>query len=1645
MGGALLLTALLSLFSGFVAAANVVNQAQISYSHPSVGIEQVFSNAVTVEEKAVVAGPQPSISYYQTNRFDSETGVTRVGAPLHLQVDGGMCNTDATRVEQYILVLQSRNTGDSERFTAIESSANSGLFRLADVATRDGAIHPAISNNQIVELTANDTITATLEGCAGASNVQANVLIDPFGVVFDSQSNQPIAGATVTLIEVDGAGNGGRPGQPAVVFAEDGVTPAPSTVITGADGSFQFPRVAASRYRLQITQPEGYRFASEVPPSGLPAGRVILDPGSYGGIFTVSEETGAVQLDVPLDPNVNGLFTAVSATPQAVAFGDVVAVAVSAINFTANDLDNGQVALNLPQGFSYIPGSLVINGQAVADPILLNGQLVIPLENGAGQWAAGESFDIRFNMYAGAGAQSGEVTAASQGNQGGLTVRSNIATAKLRLRADQDRGYLIGKVFADCDGNRIQQHEEPGISGVRLYLQDGSFVVTDEEGKYSFTGLTPRLHVLRLDTLTLPNGAALQVIDGRNAGDPVSRFVDLKKHEIQKANFAVVGCHDQLLSDIAARRNAGEVNGSDRVRDDYLHLRSGSQNQNLTDLPNSGYFRHDGSVDTGPVNSRLSQRIKPDQASGQPASAIEAADPQELLNTLTNRLGFVDLKPNQVMTSRQTNVLIKGRLGASFLLSVNKQPVDASRIGRRMSLPSKQLEVWEFIALDLLEGENLIELAVMDNFGNRRGNLSVTVYAPGELDSFSWTLPEKGIADGQSQIPIEIAAVDKNGLPISSRIPVTIHTSHGVWRTRDLEPQRDGLQIMLENGRATLQLLPPLEPVTAILDARSGELIDTQSLQFIAEPRPLMMVGLVEADIQWNSQQGQTADLRFDRQISQLTTELDDTTDAGIRAAVYARGDLTEKLHLTLSYDSEKDREVLNRDIRPDQDYAVWGDSAIKGFDARSSSDLFLRLDRGKSWLQYGDFNSRDADKNTDLGRYRRSLTGVRAHADAGMIKLDGFASRGRSAQQNEEIRGQGTSGPYNLANLPLENSEQIEIIVRDRDNADDVISERLLNRFVDYTLDPENGEILLREPLPSVSGTELDPTYLRVSYETTAASDDYLVSGLSADLSISEGLVASAKVVNDDNPEAGFQLASLKLAWETKTSLNQQTSLVAEVAATDTDTLGEGLAQRLQLTHRGEALKMRVVASNSDDAFDNRSSTVRSGRSHFSADIALELNDKTKLKVDAVWQNDKLNKSENWGALLSLSRTLGKNIQAEIGTRYSDGDNHIKPQQTLRMAVSLPVPKFNKLSINASAEVNLSDSEERLFAIGANYRVNSDTRLYLRHELASTLDNRFDLSGTREKNSTVVGLETKAWEGARLFSEYRARDAFSGREAEAAMGLRNRWSLDNGLRLHTSIERIEALTAAANGTTTAITAATDYRANPLWKASGRIEYRDSGSAEQWLNTLGFARKLNVDWSFLGRSLLRRQSNYSNQSTHNDEARIQLGFAWRQTHTDRWNMLSRYELRYSRTHGSASEETDQRHLVQTHINWQPNGHWNTSAYLGSRWTEQKSDAFEFDAGLHMIGGRARYQVAERWDLGVIAAYASDYDQQQTHQSAGLEVGYIPAANLSVALGYNVAGFEVEDLNSGNPTRDGMYFTMRWKFDEHSFGGPAWKR
>ena len=99
-----------------------------------------------------------------------------------------------------------------------------------------------------------------------------------------------------------------------------------------------------------------------------------------------------------------------------------------------------------------------------------------------------------------------------------------------------------------------------GVPGVRLYFEDGTYLISDSEGKYSYCGLKPITHVLKVDRSTLPKGALLDTVDTRNAGDPDSRFVDLRNGELHRAAFHVRNGSSDVMGQVFGRRaSLGEV------------------------------------------------------------------------------------------------------------------------------------------------------------------------------------------------------------------------------------------------------------------------------------------------------------------------------------------------------------------------------------------------------------------------------------------------------------------------------------------------------------------------------------------------------------------------------------------------------------------------------------------------------------------------------------------------------------------------------------------------------------------------------------------------------------------------------------------------------------------------------------------------------------------------------------------------------------------------------------------------------------------------------------------------------------------------------------------------------------------------------
>ena len=1283
-----------------------------------------------------------------------------------------------------------------------------------------------------------------------------------------------------------------------------------------------------------------------------------------------------------------------------------------------------------------------------------------------------------------------------------LFSESNTATAKVEVVGGvfSDRAYIIGKVFTDCNNDGVQtatsrnEPGEAGIPGVRIFLEDGTSAITDGEGKYSFYGLLAKTHVLKVDRTTLPAGVTAEdfaLLSNRNLGKGDSRIADLKNGELHKANFAIRVCSVDVLADIAKRRLAtlsqkNEVDGrlQQRLEADR-NLRSIGD---VKALPASGQVGNSAPIaniaaplslgaTTAPAldntTSVLNQPIHfetlaiPHSEATPKRRERPARVPEIELETLLpdedNSLGFMGLKTGDILPYAQATIRVKGAAGATFQLKVNDKEIGADRVGKKAVLAEKSSQAWEFIGIDLAIGENILSVSQVDQFGNARGEKSIKVVAPGALAnvkiSFRQTTSGGAIADGKTPTHVLVSLFDRNNVPVTSRVAINLSTSVGRWNVEDLNPAEPGLQTFVEDGRAEFILLPPNEPGQAQIRVTSGDITAEGKLDFLPDLREMIAAGVIEGvlNLRKLDARGLTparAQDGFEQEIQHISrTWGNGDRSAGARAAMFLKGKVRGEYLLTLAYDSDKNtRERLFRDIQPDEFYPVYGDSSVRSFDAQSTGRFYVRIDNKKSYLLYGDFNTSQATDARKLANYSRSLTGVKQHFENSRVSANIFASRDSTKQVIDEFRTNGTSGPFTLSRAGgLINSEKIEVLTRDRNQPSVIIRIVPQARFVDYELEPLTGRILFKAPIPSLD-ENLNPISIRLTYEIDQGGQDFWVFGGDVQVKLTEKFEVGAMLVVDRNPLDKFRMAGVNAVAK----LADKTFLVAEIAETRREQFAaalsqgekQGRAERVELRHADGALDANFYAGRTDENFDNPSSSLSKGRIELGGKLTYRLDDKTRIRGEVLRTEELLSKSRRDGLLIAAERTLENGLRVEFGIRHAKetqvtqvpGTDTIPNELTaVRARVTGDIPGLKDATAYVEAEVDVKDSARKIAAIGGDYRLGTSSRLYARHEFISSLTGPYGLNNQQRQNSTVVGISTDYMKDGNLFSEYRIRDAISGGDAEAALGLRNLWHVSDGLALTTSFERVHALSGKAENEATAATLGLEYTANPLWKGSTRLELRNGFSSDSILATAAAASKLSQNWTFLGRNTYSLIRNKGQGTGENEQDRMQLGLAYRDTESDKWNALGRVEHRVENDTTQPGVELKRTvELISLHANWQPRRPFTFFARYAAKWTNEQSNDLRTKNNAHLLAGRAIWEFAPRWDVSLNASTMLGRSVQSKYYGLGLELGFMAMENLWLSAGYNLFGYSDKDLTAGEYTNKGTFVRLRYKFDEDLF-------
>ncbi|MDH3645313.1 MAG: OmpA family protein [Gammaproteobacteria bacterium] len=473
----------------------------------------------------------------------SRTQFFHTGEAFFIQVADLDQNLDAAVMETVNVRVEVSASGDVELIQLTEVSPDSGEF----VGYVPSAPMPAALNDCKLQVAVGYEVNVLYTDPADPlDQTSDSALVDPLGIVFDSQTGLPVDNAVIRLIDES-------TGMLAFVLGDDGVSAFPAELVSGgvatdsggadydfAPGMYRYPLINPGLYRLEVTPPGGYLGPSTsaiIDLQALPGAPFNLGPGSFGGPFMVNPGP-ALMIDIPLDPVVTALFLQKSTTTAVASIGDFVKYTLTVENADAMlAVSNVVIADELPVGMRLVPGSVRRDDTPAADPVATTDQRRLDFDIGILAPGARAKIDYVVEIAAGSRGPEAINTAIARAAGGS---ESNTATATVRLAEAlfRTRSTLVGRVISgSCDDDVA--NDADGVAGVRIYLEDGRYAVTDEGGRYHFEGLQPGTHVVQLDVDTVPT--AFEIVpcerNARFAGRSYSQFVSLRPGGLWRADY----------------------------------------------------------------------------------------------------------------------------------------------------------------------------------------------------------------------------------------------------------------------------------------------------------------------------------------------------------------------------------------------------------------------------------------------------------------------------------------------------------------------------------------------------------------------------------------------------------------------------------------------------------------------------------------------------------------------------------------------------------------------------------------------------------------------------------------------------------------------------------------------------------------------------------------------------------------------------------------------------------------------------------------------------------------------------------------------------------------------------------------------------
>jgi hypothetical protein len=762
--------------------------------------------------------------------------------------------------------------------------------------------------------------------------------------------------------------------------------------------------------------------------------------------------------------------------------------------------------------------------------------------------------------------------------------------------------------------------------------------------------------------------------------------------------------------------------------------------------------------------------------------------------------------------------------------------------------------------------------------------------------------------------------------------------------------------------------------------------------------------------------------------ISPIDRERFDYVQSDGRLAFYLKGKIQGKYLITAQVDTRENKldelftgflqadptDVFRR-IDPDAYYPVYGDDSTVIRDANTQGRLYVRLDWDKNQVLVGTYTV-NLD-SAQLSQFNRTLYGGKAQlqskeiTDLGQPRsaLQIFGSEQQTAPGRSEFLGTGGSFYYLRDTDILAGSEQISVLIRDKDSGR-VLSETRLVAGRDYEMDAFQGRLTLTRPLQQIvrdnnivvdSPNSGNSQTLNVNYEYFPPQFDTgnLVTGAQGKQWIGDHLAIGGTYVDDKRGGNDYSLRGVDITLQKskgtylKLENANSTSLSANIFYSDNGGLSFfQVPNGPQLTGQANSLEAHIDLKESgitdNEAtvkgwYLNRDSSFSNSRiDNFGYDILdkgiegrMQLSEDVKVTADYHDLNRssltdqqglkraRVNSLWNYSANNSISTELQRaeeNNAGSLSTASLAGvrfNNQITPNISAYAGGQAAFDRINYADNNAYM-VGAAYAFENLSTVGVDY-INGDR--------GSMLSASGEYRAT--ENYTVYSSYTYQPEGGN------SNDLFSNNsyfQKADGLTLGQRWQLNDRVRLVNEGQWIKDVNQEGVVNNLGL----DYLPSKGWNVGFNVQLGTLTSINTGQLTQREAYSVNAGFT-------NQQMEWNSKLEHRTDTGSENREQWVTTNragykvSEDWRVLGR--VNYSQTNNTQADSLEAEVIdLGVGLDYRPlGGKWNVLGkytYYYNLASPGQSGGNNFDQRSQIISSEGTYEFDQYWEYAAKLAY-----------------------------------------------------------------------